>query len=169
MVAKLLFKIVLFWGKGNMSTSLLLEIFHFPTNQFSHIGYYRFLQLLMWVTTTCVKVGSDVLVGFAASSFKVTWLDCSGYCSDWEEKLGWLVGGWDVQGLWLIRTVGRMGELQCVLGMLNWRFVQHMLWKPETYGVYPKCMDRLQERVLHIKTRETFPINIRLEMSVILM
>jgi hypothetical protein len=76
------------WGKGNMSTALLLEIFLFTTNHFICISCHRFSQMLVCVITPCVKVGSDMLEGCAASSFRVTGLECSGYCSNWEEDIG---------------------------------------------------------------------------------
>jgi hypothetical protein len=42
----------------------------------------------MFITTTYVKVDSDVLERYVAFIFGVTGLDCSGYCSDWEKELG---------------------------------------------------------------------------------
>jgi hypothetical protein len=90
------------WGKGNMPTSVLLEMFPFTAHQFSCISCHRFSQMLMWVITSCVKVGSDVLEGCAAG------VDCNGYCSNWEEDSGWLCGWVRFRRFSLVRTTEKM-------------------------------------------------------------
>ena len=42
---------------------------------------------------------------------------------------------------------------------------KHTRKECNTYRVYVKCLDRLQERVLHTKTKKKFHINVRLETS----